>query len=42
MNAILADRHLPQISEKLLAEIDAKLIGEWGIIDPHDNRKRFW
>ena len=42
MNALLADRQLPRISEKLVAEIDARLIGEWGIIEPHDTRKRFW
>lgn len=42
MNAFIADRNLPRISDKLSVEIDARLIGDWNPIDPQDNRKRFW
>ena len=42
MNALLADRKLPQISENLSVAIDAQLKGDWNPIDPQDNRKRFW
>ena len=42
MNALLADRKLPGISDEVAAKIETRFIGDWQPIDPYDSRKRFW